>query len=75
MTVDPSRCPLCGDANTCAMASGAATCWCFDAKVAPDALAAVPADARGVACVCRRCAEGTTAEERRRRDGLRWTRR
>lgn len=61
--IDPARCPLCGQANRCALelerAAGAAPspCWCtqvaFDARL----LARVPAPARRLACVCRACAE------------------
>jgi hypothetical protein len=34
----------------------ATRCWCFDVEIAPEALERVPAGARGVACVCARCA-------------------
>ena len=53
---DPARCPLCGDANVCGREAGSATCWCFDLEIAPETLAHVPAEAQGVACLCRRCA-------------------
>ncbi|MBI2963561.1 MAG: cysteine-rich CWC family protein [Deltaproteobacteria bacterium] len=57
---DPARCPLCGAANACAMAAdpSASRCWCFEAAIAPEALERVPAAARGVACICPRCATG-----------------
>jgi Cysteine-rich CWC len=57
-SADPSRCPLCGEANACAMAvdPNASRCWCFDVTIAPEALDCVPAEARGVACICARCA-------------------
>jgi hypothetical protein len=74
-TVDPARCPLCGQANDCRIAAGEATCWCFEAPVPPEVVARVPAEASGVACVCRRCAARPTDEARRRQQGLRWTRR
>ena len=54
--VDPSRCPLCGDANACGMAAGKADCWCMSAKIAPEVLARVPPAARDEVCVCERCA-------------------
>ncbi|MFT3718572.1 cysteine-rich CWC family protein [Pseudorhodoferax sp.] len=61
--VDPARCPLCGALNTCAMAAGApaaraADCWCMRTPVAPAALARLPAERRGLACLCPRCAQG-----------------
>ena len=57
--VDPSRCPLCAGANQCAMAANpdATHCWCFEVTVAPEALERIPAEARGVACVCLECAK------------------
>lgn len=58
LAVDPSRCPLCGEANACAMVEGGTTCWCFELAIASDVLAQVPSEAQGVACVCRRCASG-----------------
>ena len=61
--VDPSRCPLCGRSNQCAMVADpeATHCWCFDVTIAPEALERVPAEARGVACVCLECAKLTIA--------------
>jgi hypothetical protein len=57
-SVDPSRCPLCGLPNACAMAADprATHCWCFDAAIAPEALDRLPPETRGVACICARCA-------------------
>ncbi|MBS0408008.1 MAG: cysteine-rich CWC family protein [Proteobacteria bacterium] len=61
--IDPTRCPLCGGANACAMeaerASGQpqAPCWCTQATFAPALRAQVPAAARGRACICRACAQ------------------
>jgi hypothetical protein len=59
---DPSRCPLCGEANRCATALERETgrpqppCWCMDAAFSPDLLARVPAGQRRLACICARCA-------------------
>jgi hypothetical protein len=30
-------------------------CWCFDVTIKPEALERVPAEARGIACVCAAC--------------------
>jgi hypothetical protein len=38
------------------MAAGRSTCWCFEATIAPEVIARVPAEARDRACVCRGCA-------------------
>ncbi len=56
--IDPSRCPLCGGPNACALAGpGAAQpCWCVGQTFAADVLAAVPEAARRRACICRACA-------------------
>jgi hypothetical protein len=59
---DPSRCPLCGQPNRCAMELRRTTgqaqgpCWCTQVDFSPDLLARVPAPARGQACICRGCA-------------------
>ncbi|XDF35924.1 cysteine-rich CWC family protein [Paracidovorax avenae] len=60
---DPALCPLCGQSNQCAIEAGqpADSCWCMATLVHPAALAAVPAAARGMACLCPRCAAGAGA--------------
>ncbi|RYF07542.1 MAG: hypothetical protein EOO31_06175 [Comamonadaceae bacterium] len=57
---DPTRCPLCGRGNQCAMQAGvpASECWCMAATVAPQALAALAPEQRGQACLCPACAAG-----------------
>ena len=61
--VDPSRCPLCGQPNQCAMelarASGqpaTAPCWCTQISFSPSLLAQVPPAAQKRACICASCA-------------------
>ena len=67
--VDPDRCPLCGGSNRCGAQAARAQgrdlaavqdCWCMRTPVAPEALARVPVDARGLACLCPRCAALTS---------------
>jgi hypothetical protein len=60
---DTTRCPLCGQANECAIAAGrdAESCWCMNVFIDTAALASIPADARGKVCICVRCASETTA--------------
>ena len=55
---DPTRCPLCGDANECAVAAGrsAETCWCMTVTMDPDTLLAIPEAAQGKVCICPKCA-------------------
>ncbi|RYF31143.1 MAG: hypothetical protein EOO23_03440 [Comamonadaceae bacterium] len=50
-------CPLCGQPNQCAVAAGlpAQSCWCMARVIAPEALAAVPAEQRGRVCICPAC--------------------
>ncbi|WP_449370511.1 cysteine-rich CWC family protein [Thiomonas sp.] len=55
---DPTRCPLCGQPNQCAMACGidGSNCWCASVRIAPQTLARIPPALRGVACLCPKCA-------------------
>jgi hypothetical protein len=59
--LDPKRCPLCGNANECAMAGPAEKCWCFTAIISEAVLARVPDEARDLVCICARCAKETGA--------------
>jgi hypothetical protein len=62
-TLDPTRCPLCGQANQCAgqveRSTGVAQppCWCTTAHFDAALLARVPPEARRLACICPRCVE------------------
>ncbi|MFM8590260.1 MAG: cysteine-rich CWC family protein [Limnohabitans sp.] len=58
--IDPSRCPLCGGPNACAMAqpeSGRASgpCWCVSETFSAELLARVPEQAQLRACICSAC--------------------
>lgn len=58
-------CPLCGGANQCAPATAgtfAVECWCTTAAISPEALARVPAELVGKACLCPRCAAAVEQE-------------
>jgi hypothetical protein len=46
------------------MAAGDESCWCFDAKLAPEALARIPEEARGLVCICAQCGSGARAPAR-----------
>ena len=58
---DPSRCPLCGGDNRCAMEIERETgekqppCWCMDATFTAELFARIPVEARGQACICAAC--------------------
>ena len=60
--LDPTRCPLCGRPNQCAMETQQRTgveqpaCWCTLIDFSQELLARVPAAARGAACICPACA-------------------
>ena len=52
-------CPLCGGANQCAPASAGTfevPCWCTRAPISREALAKIPPERVGKACLCPRCA-------------------
>ena len=52
-------CPLCGGANQCAPAKAGTfdvECWCTRVPISPQALARVPEELVGKACLCPRCA-------------------
>ena len=59
---DPSRCPLCGQANQCAMEVQKTTgqpqppCWCTQVGFSEALLARIPPESRRLACVCAACA-------------------
>ena len=58
--LNASCCPLCGQANQCAITAGMPpeSCWCMQTPVSKEALARLPAGARGKACICPACAQG-----------------
>jgi len=60
---DPTRCPLCGKPNRCAMEVEHETgvkqppCWCTEVKFEAALLSSLPEQARGTACICAACAQ------------------
>ncbi len=63
---DPTHCPLCGQANECAMEIERATgvkqppCWCSQVRFEAALLSRIPEHARGKACLCPACAKVET---------------
>lgn len=60
---NPGCCPVCGQPNLCAMELARQTdtantepCWCTQVNFSAELLASVPAQAKGLACICARCA-------------------
>ena len=56
--LNPSLCPLCGEANECQLCSPAAykgPCWCAQVEVPAELLAQVPEALRNRACICAGC--------------------
>ena len=65
MNPDPNLCPLCGAGNRCGMQADPQSrdCWCRDAEFGA-AIARLPPQALGKACICARCAlEAAQAEK------------
>jgi hypothetical protein len=56
-SVDPTKCPLCGQDNQCSVAGGAASgsCWCMTASIPEGLLATIPPERRMKACICKDC--------------------
>ena len=67
LPTDPTRCPLCGQRNVCAMEvereSGIKQppCWCMNVDFDAALLARVPSADRNKACICAACAASTSA--------------
>ncbi len=61
--LDPTRCPLCGAINQCAMEVERETgdkqspCWCTQIDFSKDLLARLPEESVGLACICQACAQ------------------
>ena len=56
--ISPQKCPLCGGANGCPLASGnvyRGCCWCESVDFPDPLLSRVPEAARRIACICRSC--------------------
>ncbi|HSH97030.1 MAG: cysteine-rich CWC family protein [Methylophilaceae bacterium] len=52
-------CPICNEANGCAIASTGdlqAPCWCKLQKISLEALAKIPESERNQSCICVNCA-------------------
>ncbi|HET9929702.1 MAG TPA: cysteine-rich CWC family protein [Polyangiaceae bacterium] len=61
-TLDPSRCPLCGNLNSCAVVEGSTEpCWCSAITIPRETLEKIPLSAKDRACLCPRCAGLTQA--------------
>jgi len=67
--LDTTRCPICGEANRCAVEIERDTgvpqgpCWCMSTRFPEASIARVPDAARGLACICARCAAASLTEE------------
>jgi len=63
---DPTRCPLCGQANSCVLAAGGELrdCWCLQTPMDPAVLERLPAEERDRRCLCPACAAGVAGESR-----------
>ncbi len=67
--IDATRCPLCGEANRCAMEIERETgqaqppCWCMQVDFSKAPLTNLPEEMRGLACICMRCAMGNPSPQ------------
>jgi len=64
-SIDPTRCPICHQANACAVEAAKLQgldqtehCWCMTASFAPELFANLPESLLGKACICKSCAKG-----------------
>ncbi|MEM9418374.1 MAG: cysteine-rich CWC family protein [Planctomycetota bacterium] len=59
LALAPSRCPLCGGFNRCAIAQGQApkACWCMSVTVPASLLEQLPSGTAGKSCICGACVE------------------
>lgn len=56
-------CPLCGQPNECGACQGdASACWCMSTPIGANVLARLPAEERGLRCICARCAQNPQLE-------------
>jgi len=58
---DQTHCPICGQANQCAMAlspndAARDPCWCVAQTFSQDLLDQLPSDAKNTVCICQTCA-------------------
>ena len=66
-SIDPCRCPLCGQPNHCAMEQPGAVgmqepCWCTRAQFSVQLLQQVPEPLKGKACICQACVQASRIE-------------
>lgn len=66
--VNPGLCPLCGQANQCAMEVERETgvkqppCWCTEVSFDAALLARIPEQARDNTCICAACAQAGSSK-------------
>ncbi|MBE9539648.1 MAG: cysteine-rich CWC family protein [Proteobacteria bacterium] len=55
------QCPLCGEANICAISTGKTIeeCWCHSVSISDARLNDIPQPDKFQRCLCRACAEKT----------------
>jgi len=59
ININPARCPICNQANHCAMLEpnqpSAEQCWCHSALFSSDILKQLNSSAINKACICQNC--------------------
>lgn len=56
-SIDPRKCPICGEVNSCEILEGTDTCWCFNYTFPDKLKESVPQKLQGKSCICKKCAE------------------
>ncbi len=56
--LDPTTCPLCGEANACGLVADRGDCWCGSTEVSRELLQVMARHGLDGACLCRRCLSG-----------------
>lgn len=65
-SLDAAQCPLCGEANRCALAAdpNATDCWCDSVVFPAELLAKIPDNKVRKNCVCQKCLDKFTEERK-----------
>ncbi len=69
ISIDASRCPLCGMRNECALASGDGEnekpCWCFGESFPSTLRERAKSVDDGASCICRACLDRAASQSGR----------
>ncbi|RNB87078.1 hypothetical protein EDM56_15395 [Brevibacillus fluminis] len=63
-SVDASRCPLCGNDNSCGALANATECWCYHTVFPKEIFERIAPEQRRKACICKSCVDAFTDPQR-----------